>query len=215
LGNPNNPTGHLNAKAELLNLARQLAQQDGVLVVDESFLDFVPQRKEISLLGEAVRADNILVIVSLTKFFAMPGLRIGFAAGSKQILARIAAIQPSWGIATPAAAAGLHALNDFDFVVNTHRWVAEERAYLSHALGALSGIKVFPAAANFLLVDFTATGRTSAWWQEQLVRRGFLLRLCEDFDGLEGRCLRVAVRLHSDNAALVEAFKAVLAAIKR
>ncbi len=209
LGNPNNPTGHLNAKADLLALACQLWQQGGVLVVDESFLDFVPGRENISMLDRAVASENILVIVSLTKFFAMPGLRIGFAAGSRDVLSRIAAIQPSWGIATPAVEAGLHSLNDIHFVDDTHRWVAQERSYLSQALSANDGVKVFPAAANFLLLDLQGTGRTSAWWQEQLVRRGFLLRLCEDFDALEGRCLRVAVRLHPDNLALAEAFKAV------
>ena len=210
LGNPNNPTGHLTNRSQLLTLARKLAQGGGVLVVDESFLDFLPERREYTLLQEAPRQPNLLVLVSLTKFFAMPGLRIGFAAGSQGLLRQLAAIQPSWSIAAPAAAAGVAALNDPAFIQATHAWVTEERAYLSQALAAFPGMRVFPAAANFLLLDVTATGQASVWWQEALLRQGFLVRLCEDFDGLAGRGLRVAVRLHQDNVALVAAFAAIL-----
>jgi threonine-phosphate decarboxylase len=197
LCNPNNPTGEVLGREEVLRVAARVRKAGAVLILDEAFVDFVP---EASVASEA--RDGLLVARSFTKFFAIPGLRLGCLVCPDA--PRVQALQPSWPVNAVAAAAGIAAAQDADFAGRSLREVARLREGLSAALGSLPGLKVFPGAANYLLV------RGPAAMPGRLARRGILVRGCEPFAGLGPGYFRVAVRVEEDNEALVAGIRGAL-----
>ena len=190
LCNPNNPTGDALNRAEVLEVADRVLERDGVLVVDEAFADFAPGTSVAAQAG-----DGLYVARSFTKFFAMPGLRLGCLVCADP--GRILEFQPSWPVNAVAAAAGAAAVRDRDFADASVPNVSRLREELFEALEALPGLTPFPGAANFLLV------RGSAGLSERLARRKVLVRGCEPFLGLGSEYFRVAVRGRAENERLV------------
>ena len=197
LCNPNNPTGEALGREEVLKIAAGVREAGAVLVLDEAFVDFIPKA------SVADRADEgLLVARSFTKFFAIPGLRLGCLVCPDA--PRVQALQPSWSVNAVAAAAGIAAARDGDFAKGSVREVARLRQALSAALGGLPGLEVFPGAANFLLV------RGPVGMPERLAGRGILVRGCGPFAGLGPDFFRVAVRGAGENEALVAGIRGAL-----
>ncbi|MFQ3788403.1 threonine-phosphate decarboxylase CobD [Halomonas sp. A29] len=201
LGRPNNPTGTLVAR-DLIERMLAVGERHGsMLVVDEAFIDFVvPDERLTPLLA---RFDNLLLLRSMTKLYAIPGLRLGYLLGSAAAVNAIAELQPPWSV--NALAAGLVAplLADRDYLARTRAWLDTERPWLQGELKAL-GLDVVPSHANFLLFQ-DAHGGSMPALLEHLARCGILVRHTHNFIGLEGAWLRVAVRSRPENRALVEA----------
>jgi threonine-phosphate decarboxylase len=194
LCNPNNPTGDLLDRGAVLEVADRVVEAGAVLVVDEAFADFVP---EISVTDMVDR--GLWVARSFTKFFAIPGLRLGCLVCDDA--ARVQALQPSWPVNSVAAAAGVAAVNDRGFAEASRAEVARLREDLFGALSALPDLQPFPGAANFLLV------RGPDGLPERLAGRGVLVRGCGPFHGLGSWFFRVAVRSAEENGRLVAAIK--------
>jgi threonine-phosphate decarboxylase len=194
LCNPNNPTGDLLGRGEVLELAARVKNVGGVLVVDEAFADFVPG---ISVTDMVDR--GLWVARSFTKFFAIPGLRLGCLVCDDA--ARVRALQPSWPVNAVAAAAGIAAVEDRGFAEASIAEVARLREDLFRALDAVPGLQPFSGAANFLLVS----GPDGL--PERLTRRGVLVRGCGPFYGLGPEFFRVAVRSAEENGRLVAAIR--------
>ena len=194
LCNPNNPTGDMLGRDEVLEVATCVQEAGAVLVVDEAFADFVPG---ISVTDMVDR--GLWVARSFTKFFAIPGLRLGCLVCDDA--GRVQALQPSWPVNAVAAAAGIAAVRDRGFAEASIGEVASLREDLFRALDALPGLQPFPGAANFLLVSGPEglPGR--------LARRGVLVRGCGPFHGLGPEYFRVAVRDAEENGRLVAAIR--------
>ena len=197
LCNPNNPTGDAVSRGEVLRVARRVREAGAVLVVDEAFADFAPH---LSIASEV--DDAIFVARSFTKFFAIPGLRLGCLVASD--VGRARAFQPSWPVNAVAAAAGIAAAQEPAFARATLAEVKLGRRELLRALGELPGITPYPGAANFLLV------RGPQGLPEELAKRGVLVRGCEPFHGLGPGFFRVAVRRAKENERLVQTLRNVL-----
>jgi threonine-phosphate decarboxylase len=194
LCNPNNPTGDSLGRGEVLEVAARVQEAGAVLVVDEAFADFVPG---ISVTDMVHR--GLWVARSFTKFFAIPGLRLGCLVCDDA--GRIQALQPSWPVNAVAAAAGIAAVGDRDFAQASIAEVTRLREDLFRALDALPGLQPFPGAANFLLV------RGPEELPGRLARRGVLVRGCGPFHGLGPEYFRVAVRDAEENGRLVAAIR--------
>jgi threonine-phosphate decarboxylase len=190
LCNPNNPTGDALNRTEVLEVADRVLERSAVLVVDEAFADFAPGTSVAAEVGE-----GLYVARSFTKFFAMPGLRLGCLVCDDP--ERIQEFQPSWSVNAIAAAAGVAAVRDRDFVEASVAGIARLRQDLFEALEALPGLTPFPGVANFLLV------RGPVGLPERLARRGVLVRGCEPFLGLGPGYFRVAVREAAENERLL------------
>ena len=201
LANPNNPTG-LTVDAELLERIIGEAGVCGVKVVlDESFIDFTSEPGAARLLG---RAANLVIVKSLTKTYAMAGVRVGYLLCADEGFMRACskAGQP-WAVSTPAQVAGVAALADSGFIARTRDYVDARRRELEQGLSVL-GLRVLPGKANYLMFESPRP------LYAPLLDRGFIVRRCENFVGLDGRWYRVAVRTEAENAALVAAMKEVL-----
>ena len=197
LCNPNNPTGDLTPREEVVALLERTRSAGAVLVVDEAFADFAPGEGVADLVDE-----HLYVARSFTKFFAVPGLRLGCLIARDPDLVR--PFQPSWSVNVAAAAAGIAAAGDHAYAENTLREVALRRENLVRALRPLLGLDVYGGAANFLLV------RGPEGLVERLAQRGVLVRGCGPFPGLEPNFLRIAVRGAEENQQLIAAVEAVL-----
>jgi threonine-phosphate decarboxylase len=194
LCNPNNPTGDLLDRGAVLEVAARVVEAGAVLVVDEAFADFVP---EISVTDMVDR--GLWVVRSFTKFFAIPGLRLGCLVCDDA--GRVQTLQPSWPVNSVAAAAGIAAAEDKGFAEASRAEVVRLREDLFGALDVLPGLQPFPGAANFLLV------RGPDGFPERLARRGVLVRGCGPFYGLGPEFFRVAVRSAEENGRLVAAIR--------
>ena len=202
LGNPTNPTSVLHPAPAI----RALARPGRVLVVDEAFMDAVPGEPG-SLAGE--RLPGLLVLRSLTKTWALPGLRAGYALGDPALLARLAAHRPHWPVGTlvleaVTACASPRAVAEADAAAHE---IGAHRAHLVAELAGLPGVEVrLPAAAPFLLLRVRDGERVRAG----LRRRGIAVRRGDTFPGLTADHLRVAVRDPRRTALLVDALRAEL-----
>ena len=194
LCNPNNPTGEALGYGEVLEVAARVKEAGALLVVDEAFADFVP-----GISVAAMVDGGLWVARSLTKFFAIPGLRLGCLVCDDA--RRVEALQPSWPVNAVAAAAGIAAVRDSGFAEASVAEVARLRQRLFEALEALPGLQPFPGAANFLLV------RGPDGLPGRLAGRGVLVRGCGPFEGLGPEYFRVAVRGDEENWRLVAAVR--------
>jgi len=192
LCNPNNPTGGALERVEVLEVADRVLASGAVLVVDEAFADFAPG---VSVVEEAGR--DLYVARSFTKFFGIPGLRLGCLVCTNP--ERVQQFQPSWAVNVVAAVAGAAAVGKGRFVNASIAEVVHLREELFDRLNALPGLTPFPGSANFLLVHGPEglSGR--------LARRGILVRGCEPFCGLGPGYFRVAVRSAGENEQLLAA----------
>ena len=192
LCNPNNPTGEALSRDEVLAFAERVRGSGGILVVDEAFADFAPGESVVADAGDA-----LYVARSFTKFFAIPGLRLGcLVCGDPH---RLQTFQPSWSVNAVAAAAGVAAVRDGEFVRASVARTREMRDALFAMLEDLPGLTPFAGAANFLLV------RGPEGLAARLAARGVLVRGCEPFMGLGPEYFRVAVRGAEENGRLVAA----------
>ena len=165
LGNPNNPDGTLLDKNHIRTLASMLKDANSLLVIDESFIDFVGndtlQDNEYSMRSLVNEFDNIIVVHSFTKFYAVPGLRIGAAFSNPHIIDQLNTFIPTWSINTLAQAYTQSALNDVEYVKWTKQVLHEEQHYMYNALDAIAGITVYPPSANFILFHIEQEGVTA------------------------------------------------------
>ncbi len=205
LANPGNPTGALVPPEQIEALARALREQ-ALLAVDEAFIDFCPRQSVTERVGDHA---NLYVFRSLTKFYAIPGLRAGYLAGPARGIARLAELQPPWPLSTPALAAALACLEQAAFRAETLAAIPQLRQELALGLAEL-GLRVFPSEANYLLARLEDPGLSAAALAARLRPQGMLIRDCASFPPLDGRYLRLAVRGAEDNRRLLAALKTAL-----
>ncbi len=197
LANPGNPSGVAIAPEQLLELAEQLGGCR--LLVDEAFVDFCPEHSLIPLL---VERSNLLLLRSLTKFYAIPGLRVGYLAASAADIALLAAERQPWSLSNLAIAAARACLSAESFRTRTLATIPLLRAKLQRGLEQL-GWHVFPSEANYLLCRLPQDWPLAAEIVAKLRPQGLLLRNCADFTPLDERYLRVAVLAEEQNQRLV------------
>ncbi|MGF1937996.1 MAG: threonine-phosphate decarboxylase CobD [Nostoc sp. ChiQUE02] len=201
LNNPHNPTGKLFSRDSILPYLEQFA----LVVVDEAFMDFVPPNEEQSLILVVQEYANLVVLRSLTKFYTLPGLRLGYAIAHPDCLAKWQLWRDPWPVNTLAAAAAIAALQDTEFQQQTWAWLPPARNQLFQGLAKIPGLQPQTSAANFLLVE--SQHSTSQLQQQLLKYHQILIRDCLSFKELGDRFFRVAVRSQSDNQRLLTALK--------
>jgi len=207
--NPHNPTGQLWRRQLLL----PLLQSFRLLICDEAFLPLVPGGEDCSLLPLVPHHPNLVVIRSLTKLLAVPGLRLGYAAAQPERLQRWSQWRDPWPMNGLAAAVAPVALADGRWRRRVQAWVATEGPWLRTQLAALEGLEPFPSAANFLLLRGAASLEPLREHLEQHER--VLLRSCSSFKGLGARWLRVGLQDRAGNRRLLRAMRRSLRALSR
>lgn len=199
LTNPHNPTGQL---LEREVLRRWIERHTGIaLVVDEAFMDYAPAE---TLLPDLLPRPRTVLLRSLTKFFAMPGLRVGYAFADAATAARMRDLQESWPVGQLELLAAEAALADEDYATRSLALFRRELPCFQAELEGL-GLKVFPSAAPFLLARLPRGGGSAC--AATLLKRSLLVRTCADWPGLGDAFLRFALRLPEDRLRLLAALR--------
>jgi histidinol-phosphate/aromatic aminotransferase/cobyric acid decarboxylase-like protein len=194
VGNPASPSGTLDPATALLALRRP----GRVLVVDEAFMDFVPG-EPATLVRE--RMDDVIVVRSLTKALAIPGLRAGYAVAPAALAGRLRDVRPPWSANALALAALVAAARRPDALAEIAERAAAEREDLERRLAGVCGLRTWPSAANFCLVE-VADGPAVL---DALRERKIAVRAAASFPGLGAGDLRVTARAPRENERLVAA----------
>ncbi|NEZ58791.1 threonine-phosphate decarboxylase CobD [Adonisia turfae] len=204
LNNPHNPMGTLTLRKDLIPYLDQFA----LVVVDEAFMDFLPPEQQQSLLDVILDFPNLIVLRSLTKFYSLPGLRLGYAVGHPDYLKRWQQWRDPWPVNTLAEVAAISALQDHSFQQQTWDWLPPARDALIAGLQKLPGLTPLVGAANFLLVK---TEVPCTQLQKDLLKsHKILIRDCLSFPELGENYFRIAVRLPGENDQLLTALAQAL-----
>lgn len=204
LCNPNNPTGTLITPKLLEGIADTCARLETYLLMDECFLRFSPEFKERTMRKKIFQYDNLFVIDAFTKFYALPGLRLGYGmSGNTELLENLKWQLPEWNISALAQIGGIYASLETYYAERTREYVEEEKRYLGDVLRAL-GMKVYDSAANFIFMYSNKPIYTL------LLKEGILIRSCQNYMGLSSGYYRIAVRTHEENKVLAETLQRVI-----
>ena len=204
LNNPHNPTGQLFDRETILPLLEQFA----LVIVDEAFMDFLPPDQQQSLIPVVQDYQNLVILRSLTKFYSLPGLRLGYCVAHPDRLRRWQKWRDPWPVNALAAAAATAVVQDTEFQQKTWNWLPVARSQLFQGLTSLPGLQPYKSAANFLLVQ---SEQPSSQLQEKLLKHSrILIRDCLSFPELGDGYFRVAVRTEADNQRLLEGLDAIL-----
>jgi threonine-phosphate decarboxylase len=204
LATPNSVTGQLIPKAEIGNIARLALARKSFLVVDEAFIDYVEGE---SVKTQARHNPYLIVLRSLTKYYALPGLRLGYLFGEACTVAQLAAYQEPWSVNAPALNVALACLEDESFTSKTERWLQRERKFLSQRMAALEGLHPLPSQSNFLLVKIDRSGGKAPPLGTFLLNKKILIRACDSFAGVGVDYFRIVVRRRKDNRRLLAALE--------
>jgi histidinol-phosphate/aromatic aminotransferase/cobyric acid decarboxylase-like protein len=197
LNNPHNPTGLLFGREAI----RPYLEQLGMVVVDEAFMDFLPPAEQQSSIALVEEFPNLVILRSLTKFYSLPGLRMGCAIAHPDILRRWQLLRDPWPVNALAAAAAAAMVRDAAFERQTWDWLPGARRELFEGLADLPGLRPMAGAANFLLVESSVS--VAAIQKSLLQQHRILIRDCLSFPELGDRFFRVAVRERADNLRLI------------
>ena len=201
---PNNPTGLLFDADELRRTAS--ANPATIFVIDEAFGPFVQELDSLT----RNRPPNVIVLLSLTKIYAIPGLRLGCAVADPEIINSVRRIQPAWSVSTIAQSVGIAALKDAEYVNESRRYVAEQRRILIAELESIPNITVFPGQANFLLLRIDNNDLDAKTLAKRMLADGIAIRVCDNFVGLDHRFFRIAIRTADENIRFCESLKSAM-----
>ena len=201
LARPNSVTGQLIAKSEIETIADAALINKTAVVVDEAFIDFA----EAESIKRLVRGNPyFFVLRSLTKFYGIPGLRLGYLLGDASSIELLSAYQEPWSVNGPALNVARACLNEMGFAASTQRWLESEKKFLTARLHSLRGLRPFESKANFLLMRIERPGADARVLRTFLLQRRMLIRVCDSF-GLGVSYFRVAIRRRQENRRLVAA----------
>nr|WP_314667512.1 aminotransferase class I/II-fold pyridoxal phosphate-dependent enzyme [uncultured Porphyromonas sp.] len=203
-GNPNNPTGHVIPKKELVEYIQKHPEQ--VFVFDQSYASFSP--REVLGAREALSLGNVILVQSLTKSFAIPGLRLGYLVSNATTLGRIRALSHPWSVNTLAIEAGKWLLQNKALYEGIEAQLLESSRTLRAQLSAFPWLSIVPTDTHFFIFHFEVSGITSADLKEWLAReRGILVRDATNMGTLGSACIRVASQGEEADQALVDALR--------
>jgi adenosylcobyric acid synthase len=206
LATPNNPTGTTLDRSTILNAASD--HPTLTIVVDESFIDFTENADEQTLIGHDL-PENLIVAKSLTKFFAIPGLRLGMLYACASTAERIRQCQLPWSVNTLAQAASDHLYSDDTYIAESRKTTISYRDALSSRLENISGFETYPSAANFVLAKLPDS-LNSDQLQSELLARGILIRNCSNIEGLGTSFCRIAARPLEDTDVLIAELQSIM-----
>ena len=205
LCNPNNPTGNL--IIEERNVVKNLPAK--LIIVDEAFMDFLPDEKNYTLIKEAHKNKKIVVLRTFTKFFALAGLRIGYLVAHQDVIKKLKAYRIPWSVNAFAQLAAEMILEDREYIRKTRQLIEKERRFLFNEIARIRQLIPYPSVANFLLVKIDKGRINSDSLRKKLLARSILVRDCSNFRSLTDRFIRVAVRNRPENKQLVKALREI------
>lgn len=208
--NPNNPTGSIHKREQLIPLLRAAQEKRAWIAVDESFIDFRSAQQSETCRHLVNEYENLIIIHSLTKYLAIPGLRLGFLVTADRVVEALSHGSIPWNVNVVAQFAGIAGLGDLEFRMQSVSTLEAEKDRFAGLLAEIPGFNVFSPSVNFILLDIRNTGMNVAELQEKLWPHRIMIRNCSNFDGLSPSHMRVAVRKKAENDRLVSRLRDII-----
>ena len=203
--NPNNPTGVLMQKNEMLKIISAAKKKSAIVFVDETFIELVPENDE-SIIKHLKNFENLFILRSLTKSFGLAGIRIGYGLGSPQIIDPLQKIKIPWNVSNIAQLAASAAICYHPFLDKTCKLIKKEKRFISSNLAESKKLVCYDSSTNFLLVK---TKIKSKLLQKKLLKQKILIRDCSTFRGLNQNYIRIAVKTRRENIKLLKALEVI------
>ncbi|NIP62619.1 MAG: aminotransferase class I/II-fold pyridoxal phosphate-dependent enzyme [Nitrosopumilaceae archaeon] len=200
LCNPNNPTGVLVSKENMIKIINKAYDKSTIVFIDECFMELTPKSHE-SLISKVKNYKNLFILRSLTKSFGLAGIRLGYGIGSPEIVSILDTLNMPWNVNALAQHAGIAALDCSNELVKVNEIIEKESKYLKRKISAISGFQCFDSSTNFILIK---TELSSKLIQKKLLKKKILIRDCSTIRGLDNHHIRIAIRNHKDNQQLVK-----------
>ena len=203
--NPNNPTGVLIQRNEMIKIITAAKKKSTIVFVDETFIELVPENDE-SVIKQIKKFENLFILRSLTKSFGLAGIRIGYGVGSPQIVGPLQKIKIPWNVSNIAQGAASAAICYHPFLDKTRKLIKREKNFISSNLAKSKKLACYDSATNFLLVK---TKIKSKLLQKKLLKQKVLIRDCSTFRGLNQNYIRIAVKTRKENIKLLKALEVI------
>ena len=212
--NPNNPTGKFLKLAQTEEILKECNKYNTKLFIDEAFIEFLEDGMKESIINTEENKKNLFVTRAFTKFFAIPGLRLGYGMYfDKELEKKISEKKEPWSVNNFAEMAGLTVLDDAEYIEKTLKWIAEEKIYMYEKLNKISGMKVYETEVNFITgkIDekLFSEGVNVKILREKMFEQGILIRDASNFKFLDERFFRLAIKDRASNERVIEAMKEI------
>lgn len=205
LCNPNNPTSSQIDRRTMRSILDACKEKGIFVMVDETYVEFSESAEEITSIPLTEYYNNIIILRGISKFFAAPGLRLGYAiCGNHQLLKEIDSKKNPWTINSLAAIAGEIMFQDEKYIQDTKKLISAERNRICKILDSCPSVKYYPPHGNFILVRILKEGVTSYDLFEAAIRKGLMIRDCSTFPFLDNKYIRFCFMNPEDNDALLK-----------
>lgn len=206
LCNPNNPTSSALTTVRIRTMLEIIKTYHSFLMIDETYVEFTDNIHEYSAMSLLKEYDNFIVLRGVSKFFAAPGMRFGYAATSnKELHQAFLKLQNPWSLNSLAAFAGEIMFFDTEYIERSKTYLLSEKKRIIDDLSTIPWLKVYPAYANFVLVKVLLPNMTSGHIFHSLIKKGLMVRDCSSFACLDGAYFRFCIMHKEENTRLLKA----------
>ncbi len=210
--NPNNPTSTIIPREDMDRIVAACRERSIFVLVDETYIEFTEDMEGFTSIPLTDKYENMVILRGISKFFASPGLRLGYAiCNNPSLYEEMAKIKNPWTINSLAGVAGEIMFSDEAYINGSKEFTYKERAYCLGRLNTMKQAKAYDSYGNFILVKILKEGVTSYDLFEACIKKGFMIRDCSDFAGLGDSFVRFCFMEHEKNAALMDVFEEMLA----
>ena len=211
LCNPNNPTSSAITRKEMRRILDACMEHGIFVMVDETYVEFAPDEKNVTSVSLTNYYSNLIILRGTSKFFASPGLRLGYAiTGNRDVAKEINTRKDPWTINSLAEIAGQIMFQDQDYIRETKELITSERARLYQELSSWDTVRVYEPQANFILMKILKEGVDAEILFEHCIRKGMMIRNCSTFPFLDSQFIRFCIMSPEDNDRLMDAFRELL-----
>ncbi|MFX1317363.1 MAG: pyridoxal phosphate-dependent aminotransferase [Promethearchaeota archaeon] len=204
---PNNPNGYLDDRKLLEEFIFQAGEQNVLVFLDEAFIEFTGEKN--SMITRIDKYPNLFVTRSFTKFFGIPGLRIGFGVSNVKIIELLKKVQVPWPVNNIAQKLAEKLIQSKEFIKTSKEFFEKERDYVISELSNIKGFKIFPSSTNFLLINTKDTEFSSKILRKKMLKHNILIRDCSNYEGLDEYYIRIAIKSREQNNRLIDALSSI------
>ncbi|NLN14760.1 MAG: aminotransferase class I/II-fold pyridoxal phosphate-dependent enzyme [Tissierellia bacterium] len=208
LGNPNNPTGLRIPKEDLLKIYEIVRGKNAFLLLDEAFFEFCPEDYDSIELFKDEGYKHIAIIRAATKFFALPGIRLGYCCTNEAKVEEISEVELPWSVNALADIIGQFIFNNKKYIKDSKAYIEEERQFMLRELSKLEGIKAYNSHTNYILIKLEGLTEEDAF--THFLKYGIVIRKCSSFKELGQNHIRIAIKDRENNDKILHAFKDLL-----
>ena len=203
--NPNNPTGVLTKKSNMIKIIKNAQKKSTLVFVDETFIELISEENQ-SLIKLIKSYENLFILRSFTKSFGLAGLRIGYGVGNKEMVNVLQKLKIPWNVSNIAQNAASAAICYHPFLEKSRTLIKNESQFLKKSISKIKNFSYYNSSTNFILLNTKIKSKTL---QKKLLRKNILIRDCSTFRGLNENYVRIAVKRRKDNVKLIKALEAI------